>query len=113
MLFRSHKLGGVSLYMQPVQDLTIEDRVARTQYQFTVEDPDPTVLAEWVPKLVERLQREPELRDVASDQQNNGLRAFVEIDRDAGNALTALFLNFYPAVAEQEDLRAVKITTDA
>ncbi|PLQ02401.1 MdtB/MuxB family multidrug efflux RND transporter permease subunit [Cupriavidus pauculus] len=77
------KLGGVSLYMQPVQDLTIEDRVARTQYQFTVEDPDPTVLAEWVPKLVERLQREPELRDVASDQQNNGLRAFVEIDRDA------------------------------
>ena len=77
------KLGGVSLYMQPVQDLTIEDRVARTQYQFTVEDPDPAVLAEWVPKLVERLQREPELRDVASDQQNNGLRAFVEIDRDA------------------------------
>ncbi len=77
------KLGGVSLYTQPVQDLTIEDRVARTQYQFTVEDPDPNVLAEWVPKLVERLQQEPELRDVASDQQNNGLRAFVEIDRDA------------------------------
>jgi len=69
--------------MQPVQDLTIEDRVARTQYQFTVEDPDPTVLAEWVPKLVERLKQEPELRDVASDLQNNGLRAFVEIDRDA------------------------------
>ena len=77
------KLGGVSLYMQPVQDLTIEDRVARTQYQFTVEDPDPNVLAEWVPKLVERLKQEPELRDVASDQQNNGLRAYVEIDRDA------------------------------
>ena len=77
------KLGGVSLYMQPVQDLTIEDRVSRTQYQFTVEDPDPKVLAEWVPKLVERLRQEPELRDVASDQQNNGLRAFVEIDRDA------------------------------
>ncbi|RZT43030.1 MdtB/MuxB family multidrug efflux RND transporter permease subunit [Cupriavidus agavae] len=77
------KLGGVSLYMQPVQDLTIEDRVARTQYQFTVEDPDPKVLAEWVPKLVERLKQEPELRDVASDLQNNGLRAFVEIDRDA------------------------------
>ncbi|WP_019449470.1 MdtB/MuxB family multidrug efflux RND transporter permease subunit [Cupriavidus sp. BIS7] len=76
-------LGGVALYMQPVQDLTIEDRVARTQYQFTVEDPDPAVLAEWVPKLVERLKQEPEMRDVASDQQNNGLRAFVEIDRDA------------------------------
>ncbi|WP_454762958.1 MdtB/MuxB family multidrug efflux RND transporter permease subunit [Cupriavidus campinensis] len=78
-----HRLGGVSLYTQPVQDLTIEDRVSRTQYQFTVEDPDPAVLAEWVPKLVDRLRQEPELRDVASDQQNNGLRAYVEIDRDA------------------------------
>ncbi|KWR87399.1 MdtB/MuxB family multidrug efflux RND transporter permease subunit [Cupriavidus sp. IDO] len=77
------KLGGVSLYTQPVQDLTIEDRVSRTQYQFTVEDPDPATLATWVPRLVERLKQEPELRDVASDQQNNGLRAYVEIDRDA------------------------------
>ncbi len=77
------KLGGVSLYTQPVQDLTIEDRVSRTQYQFTVEDPDPTTLATWVPRLVERLKQEPALRDVASDQQNNGLRAYLEIDRDA------------------------------
>ncbi|QOT77156.1 MdtB/MuxB family multidrug efflux RND transporter permease subunit [Cupriavidus basilensis] len=77
------KLGGVSLYTQPVQDLTIEDRVARTQYQFTVQDPDPATLATWVPRLVERLKLEPELRDVASDQQNNGLRAYVDIDRDA------------------------------
>ncbi|WP_423196191.1 MdtB/MuxB family multidrug efflux RND transporter permease subunit [Cupriavidus sp. H19C3] len=79
----AQKLGGISLYMQPVQDLTIEDRVSRTQYQFTVEDPDPAVLADWVPKLVDRLRQEPELRDVTSDQQNNGLRAYVEIDRDA------------------------------
>jgi len=79
----TQKLGGVSLYLQPVQDLTIEDRVSRTQYQFTVEDPDPKVIAEWVPKLVERLRQERELRDVTSDQQNNGLRAYVEIDRDA------------------------------
>ena len=77
------KLGGVSLYTQPVQDLTIEDRVSRTQYQFTVQDPDPATLATWVPRLVERLKQEPELRDVASDQQNNGLRAYVDIDRDA------------------------------
>ncbi|MGY8526123.1 MdtB/MuxB family multidrug efflux RND transporter permease subunit [Paracidovorax citrulli] len=77
------EVGGVSLYLQPVQDLTIEDRVSRTQYQFTVEDPDPRTLATWVPRLVERLQREPEFRDVASDQQNNGLRVYVDIDRDA------------------------------
>ncbi|SPA46519.1 MdtB/MuxB family multidrug efflux RND transporter permease subunit [Cupriavidus taiwanensis] len=76
-------LGGVSLFTQPVQDLTIEDKVSRTQYQFTVEDPDPATLATWVPKLVERLRQEPELRDVTSDQQNNGLRAYVDIDRDA------------------------------
>jgi len=76
-------LGGISLYMQPVQDLTIEDRVSRTQYQFTVEDPSPQTLATWVPRLVERLRQEPELRDVTSDQQDSGLRAYVDIDRDA------------------------------
>ena len=68
--------------MQPVQDLTIEDRVSRTQYQFTVEDPDPNNLSKWVPRLVERLQQTGELRDVASDLQDNGLRAYVQIDRD-------------------------------
>ncbi|QHB57266.1 MdtB/MuxB family multidrug efflux RND transporter permease subunit (plasmid) [Ralstonia solanacearum] len=76
------KVAGVSLFMQPVQDLTIEDRVSRTQYQFTVEDPDPTNLSKWVPKLVERLQQVTQLRDVASDLQDNGLRAYVQIDRD-------------------------------
>ncbi len=76
------KVAGVSLFMQPVQDLTIEDRVSRTQYQFTVEDPDPTNLSKWVPKLVERLQQVTQLRNVASDLQDNGLRAYVQIDRD-------------------------------
>ncbi|CBJ40876.1 multidrug efflux system, subunit B (plasmid) [Ralstonia solanacearum CMR15] len=76
------KVGGISLFMQPVQDLTIEDRVSRTQYQFTVEDPDPNNLSKWVPRLVERLQQAGELRDVASDLQDNGLRAYVQIDRD-------------------------------
>ncbi|QCX51869.1 MdtB/MuxB family multidrug efflux RND transporter permease subunit [Ralstonia pseudosolanacearum] len=76
------KVGGISLFMQPVQDLTIEDRVSRTQYQFTVEDPDPNNLSTWVPRLVERLQQTAELRDVASDLQDNGLRAYVQIDRD-------------------------------
>ena len=76
------KVAGISLYMQPVQDLTIEDRVSRTQYQFTVEDPDPNNLSKWVPRLVERLQQTNELRDVASDLQDNGLRAYVQVDRD-------------------------------
>ena len=72
---------GITLYMQPVQDLTIEDRVSRTQYQFTVEDTNPEELAEWVPRIVERLRQIPQLADVATDLQNGGLQAFVEIDR--------------------------------
>jgi multidrug efflux pump len=72
---------GITLYMQPVQDLTIEDRVSRTQYQFTVEDPNPDELDQWVPKLVDRLRRIPQLADVVSDLQNQGLQAYVEIDR--------------------------------
>jgi multidrug efflux pump len=72
---------GISLYMQPVQDLTIEDRVSRTQYQFTVEDTNAEELSLWVPRLVERLRRESALADVASDLQDGGLQAYVEIDR--------------------------------
>jgi multidrug efflux pump len=72
---------GITLYMQPVQDLTIEDRVSRTQYQFTVEDVDPDELAQWVPRMVDRLRQTPELADVATDLQNGGLQVFVDIDR--------------------------------
>jgi multidrug efflux pump len=78
---------GISVYMQPVQDLTIEDRVSRTQFQFTLEDPDANRLGEWVPKLVERLQQSPYLADVASDLQDRGLQAFLDIDRDAASRL--------------------------
>jgi multidrug efflux pump len=78
---RLAKVEGITLYMQPVQDLSIEDRVSRTQYQFTVEDADPAQLALWVPRLVERLRALPQLADVASDQQDQGLQAYVEIDR--------------------------------
>ena len=76
---------GIVLYMQPVQDLTIEDKVSRTQYQFSVEDADATVLREWVPKLVARLSRDPRLADVATDQQEGGLQVYVEIDRAAAS----------------------------
>ena len=67
--------------MQPVQDLTIEDRVSRTQYQFTVEDTNPDELAVWVPRIVDRLRQVHELADVATDLQNGGLQAYVDIDR--------------------------------
>ncbi len=78
---------GISLYMQPVQDLTIETRVSRTQYQFSVEDANPVELAAWVPKIVEKLSHVPELAEVASDQQDKGLQAYIQIDRDAASRL--------------------------
>jgi multidrug efflux pump len=78
---------GIALYMQPVQDLTIEDRVSRTQYQFSVEDANADELSLWVPRLVERLQQIPQLADVASDLQDHGLQAYVEIDRDTAGRL--------------------------
>ena len=81
------KVPGITLYMQSVQDLSIEDRVSRTQYLFTMESPDSAVLAQWVPRLVERLQAAPEMRDVASDLQDKGLRAYVEINRDTASRL--------------------------
>jgi multidrug efflux pump len=76
---------GIVLYMQPVQDLTIEDKVSRTQYQFSVEDAKADELAVWVPKLVERLRQDRRLVDVASDQQEGGLQAYVDIDRAAAS----------------------------
>ncbi|MDD2987489.1 MAG: MdtB/MuxB family multidrug efflux RND transporter permease subunit [Zoogloea sp.] len=81
------RVAGITLYMQPVQDLSIEDRVARTQYQFSLQSPDAAALAEWVPQLVARLRARPELADVASDLQDKGLQAWVEIDRNAASRL--------------------------
>ncbi|MFZ0787663.1 MAG: efflux RND transporter permease subunit [Candidatus Acidiferrales bacterium] len=72
---------GITLYMQPVQDLTVEDRVSRTQYQYTLEDPDQNELNTWTAKFVQKLQGLPELRDVATDQQTSGLAASLVIDR--------------------------------
>src|SRR5262249_26456745 len=73
---------GISIYMQPVQDLSIDTTVSRTQYQFVLEDANPEEFNTWVPKLVERLQELPQLEDVASDQENQGLAAYLTIDRD-------------------------------
>src|SRR5262249_26258463 len=81
------KITGITLFMQPVQDLSVETRVSRTQYQFTLEDPDVKELSYWYPKLVEKLQALPELRDVATDQQDEGLQTRVVIDRDTASRL--------------------------
>ena len=78
---------GITLFMQPVQDLTVESRVSRTQFQYSLEDPSALELQTWVPRLVSRLQALPDLRDVASDQQNLGLQARVDIDRATASRL--------------------------
>jgi multidrug efflux pump len=78
---------GIALYMQPVQDLTVEDRVSRTQYQYTLEDPDANELATWTARLTARLKALPELRDVANDQQTQGLRTSLVIDRATASRL--------------------------
>ncbi len=78
---------GITLYLQPVQDLTVEARVSRTQYQYSLEDPDAKELNAWAPKLVEALRALPELRDVGSDQQDQGLQSFLAIDRSTASRL--------------------------
>jgi len=86
------KVDGVSLFMQPVQDLTVEDRVSRTQFQYSLEDVDAKELNYWAPRFMDKLKTLPELRDVASDQQNGGLLVTLNIDRD-----TASRLGIFPA----------------
>ncbi|HUJ49087.1 MAG TPA: efflux RND transporter permease subunit, partial [Bryobacteraceae bacterium] len=83
----AQQVPGIALYMQPVQDLTVEDRISRTQYQYALDAPDKAILDEWVPKLEEKMKQIPELRDVASDQLNGGLGLRVAIDRDTAGRL--------------------------
>jgi multidrug efflux pump len=81
------KVEGVTLFMQPVQDLTVEDRVSRTQYQLSLEDPDGAELNAWAPRLVGALRARPELSDVSSDQQDQGLGIALAIDRGTASRL--------------------------
>ncbi|MCK9226796.1 MAG: multidrug efflux RND transporter permease subunit [Syntrophorhabdaceae bacterium] len=81
------KVEGITLFMQPVQDLTVDARVTRTQYQYTLEDPDLDELNTLTPRLVESLKDHPDLRDVSSDQQDRGLQLFVEFDRSTASRL--------------------------
>ena len=79
------KVDGIVLYMQPAQDLTVDARLSRTQFQYTIEDPDAKELYSWAPKFVEALRKRPELRDVSSDQQDRGLKLDVTIDRSTAS----------------------------
>jgi len=81
------KVDGITLYMQPVQDLTVEDRVSQTEYQYTLEDANADELNQWTAKLVDKLQALPELRDVATDQQTHGAQASLVIDRVTASRL--------------------------
>ena len=84
---RVSKIPGITLYLQPVQELGIEDRISRNQYQFTLTTPDLETLERWTPKLLQALRQSPALRDVASDLQMQGRQARVAIDRDAAARL--------------------------
>ncbi|MBV9490815.1 MAG: efflux RND transporter permease subunit, partial [Verrucomicrobia bacterium] len=78
---------GISLFMQSVQDLQIDTRISRTQYQYVLEDTNATELAEWTPKFLAELKKHPELSDVTSDQQSSGLQQVIEIDRQKASRL--------------------------
>ncbi len=78
---------GITLYMQPVQDLTVEDRVSRTEFQYSMEGANAAELDQWAARLMAKLNTYPELRDVASDQQNGGLMTELVIDRDTASRL--------------------------
>src|SRR5450631_3434246 len=80
-------LSGITVYMQPVQDLTLDNTISRTQYQFTLESADPVALSAWTPELVTALRKLPQLADVVSNQEDNGLAAYVTIDRDSAARL--------------------------
>lgn len=84
---RATEVEGIQAWFQPVQELSIEDRVARTQYQFTLTSLDSETLGEWVPRVIEQLRERPELTDVAADLQHRGQELYLEIDRDAAARL--------------------------
>ena len=93
-----NQLVGIRLFMQPVQDLTIEDRVSRTQYQFSMSSPDADLLSLWSARLVQALVDRPELTDVASDLQDKGLQVYLVIDRDAASRVGVSVANITDAL---------------
>ena len=100
------KAAGITLFMQPVQDLSVEDRVSRTQFQYTLEDPNVDELNTFAPQMLARLQKLPQLSDVASDQQTLGLRAKLVFDRNTvsrlGITTSAIDQTLYDAYGQRE-----------
>jgi multidrug efflux pump len=100
------QIHGVTLFMQAVQDVQIDSRISRTQYQYTLQDADPVELTQWAPRLLAELRRAPELRDVATDQQSEGLQAALRINRDdasrLGVALQAIDDTLYDAFGQRQ-----------
>jgi multidrug efflux pump len=100
------KVDGITLYMQPVQDLTVEDRVSQTEYQYTLEDADANELNEYAAKMVDKMQALPELRDVATDQQTEGAQEMLVIDRATASRLgitpTAIDNALYDAFGQRQ-----------
>jgi len=103
---RARSVTGITLYLQPAQELAIEDRISRAQFQFTLTSPDPVLLADWSERLVERLGRQPELADVSSDLQQQGLQLYLDIDRDAaarlGVTMAAIDNTLYSAYGQRQ-----------
>jgi multidrug efflux pump len=99
-------VAGITLFMQPVQDITVEDRVSRTQFQYTLEDPNIDELNVYAPRMLAKLAQVPELRDVASDQQVQGLQARLVVNRDAaarfGITTSAIDQTLYDAYGQRE-----------
>ena len=100
------QVSGITLFMQPVQDLSVEDRVSRTQFQYTLEDPSADELNRYASLMLQKLKQQPELRDVATDQQTNGVQAHLVVDRNtaARFGLTASSLDemLYDAYGQRE-----------
>lgn len=100
------QVNDISLFMQPVQDLTVEDRVSRTQYQYTLEDPDAAELSVWSAKFLDKLKALPQLRDLATDEQPGGLQTRLVIDRATASRLgitpQAIDNTLYDAFGQRE-----------
>jgi len=99
-------ISGITLYMQPVQDLSVDDRVSRTQFQYTLEDPNADELNQWAPKMLAKLQKLPELSDAASDQQTQGIQAKLVFDRATASRLgitaSAIDQTLYDAYGQRQ-----------
>ncbi len=90
----ARRVEGISLYMQPVQDISVEDIVSRTEYQFSMQDPDAAELSRYASRFVEELNKLPELEDVADDLQNDGRQVALQFDRPTATRLGLSVQNF-------------------